>query len=170
MSSFMVIIHQGYRISVIVDGDGCIFSEDLISRGRQGGYDAARLLVDSLQSHLKEDFGENHYQFWIYVFFNKKGLMDALGRSSLSPLRSKLEDFVVGFNQASTRIVMLDVGFGKEEADGKVKGELCDLSLSHLPALMQGVEFLDRDVNLPQTFKVFFAGARSSTCSATSSN
>lgn len=131
---------KGYRISVIVDGDGCIFSEDLISRGRQGGYDAARLLVDFLQSYLNEKFGQNHYQFWIYVFFNKRGLMEALGRSSLSPLRSKLEDFVVGFNQASTRIVMLDVGFGKEEADGKVK------------------EFLDRDVNLPQTFKVFFAG------------
>lgn len=48
--------------------------------------------------------------------------MEALGKSPLSQLKATFEDFVIGFNQASTQISMVDVGFGKEAADSKVKG------------------------------------------------
>ncbi|TFL00699.1 hypothetical protein BDV98DRAFT_569434 [Pterulicium gracile] len=131
---------RGYRISVIIDGDGAIFAPNFISHGRDGGHEAAHQLFDQVKRYLNTNFGEHSYQIWVYIFFNKRGLMEALGKSPLSQLKATFEDFVIGFNQASTQISMVDVGFGKEAADSKVKASL------------------DRDVSLPQTFKVFFGG------------
>ena len=37
-------------------------------------------------------------------------------------MKSNLENFVHGFNQAAERFVMVDIGYGKEMADAKIKG------------------------------------------------
>ena len=57
-----------------------------------------------------------------HVFFNKRGLVDTLGRFGHATAKAKFEDFMMGFNQSAERFCMVDVGSGKEAADAKVKG------------------------------------------------
>lgn len=50
-------------------------------------------------------------------------MADALGRAGLLDATANLEDFVMGFNQAAERFVMVDVGGAKEAAHAKIKGQ-----------------------------------------------
>ncbi|KAJ7173476.1 hypothetical protein C8R46DRAFT_115823 [Mycena filopes] len=79
-------------------------------------------------------------QLWVYVFFNKRGLTEALRRAGLGSLINKFEDFVLGFNQATERFLMVDVGTTKEAADAKLK------------------VYLEDEIRLPETFKLIFGG------------
>ncbi|KAF9469028.1 hypothetical protein BDZ94DRAFT_1304168 [Collybia nuda] len=131
---------KGHRIITLLDGDGAIFSSDLIAQGQAGGHAAARMLSDSILQHLTLAYGTNQYQLWVYVFFNKRGLMDTFGRVGDIQAKMKFDDFIVGFNQAAERFLMVDVGSAKEAADAKIKVHLED------------------DIRLPQTYKVIFGG------------
>lgn len=57
------------------------------------------------------------------MFLGKRGLSDAFGRAGLLAARAKFDDFIMGFNQAAERFIMLDVGSAKEAADTKIKGK-----------------------------------------------
>lgn len=106
----------------LLDGDGTIFSSNLISQGQPGGHIAAQKLADSILQHMNANYGLNQYQLWVYVFFNKRGLTEAFGRYGLANSKVKFDDFMLGFNQAAERFMMIDVGTTKEAADAKIKG------------------------------------------------
>ncbi|KAF8591870.1 hypothetical protein K439DRAFT_1325765, partial [Ramaria rubella] len=135
-------------ILCLIDGDGNIFSEDLVSQGRPGGILAAQLLTKGVTDYLaeKEDgktdgsssiFGRA--QIWVSVYCNKAGLQETLTSRHLCTL-DQFESFIMGFNQASPLFSLTDVGNGKEAADTKIK------------------ECLRVFTRFPQTFKVFFGG------------
>ncbi|KAJ7638681.1 hypothetical protein FB45DRAFT_903527 [Roridomyces roridus] len=128
------------RVIALIDGDGCIFSGDLISQGQDGGGRAARSLSEAIASFLRKNCSATPYQLWVYLFFNKRGLMDTFSRVGQGLLNRTFEDFVMGFNQANDRFSMVDVGNMKEAADAKLKAHLED------------------DTCLPQTFKIIFGG------------
>ncbi|KAI0791290.1 hypothetical protein C8Q75DRAFT_757573 [Abortiporus biennis] len=127
------------RVMCLIDGDGSIFSRELLAQGQQGGHQAARHLAQEIQKYLalKDPSHASAMELSIYIFLHKKGLMDALGRSGFTMERSNLDDFLTGFNQAGQRFVMVDVGAGKENADSKLK------------------VFLQDSIRSPQTWKVF---------------
>jgi hypothetical protein len=118
------------RVVCLIDGDGTIFTGELIARGLDGGYAAAQTLTDCIQKHLLSSFSLDQFQLWTYIFYNKRGLSETLGRAGLWQAKAKLDDFMIGFNQAAGRFSMVDVGFGKEMADAKIKGELLNLDLA----------------------------------------
>jgi hypothetical protein len=105
-----------------LDGDGTIFSPDLITQGQEGGLEAARLLTESVRSRLAPDLGHQKFHLWVYLFYNKRGLLETFTRVGLSAARQKFDDFIIGFNQAAERFLMVDVGGSKEAADAKIKG------------------------------------------------
>lgn len=82
------------------------------------------MLSDSILQHLISNYGAHQYQLWVYVFFNKRGLTEALGRFGNMTAKAKFEEFYVGFNQAAEKFLMVDVGSGKEAADAKIKGQV----------------------------------------------
>ncbi|KAF4602265.1 hypothetical protein EYR40_005470 [Pleurotus pulmonarius] len=131
---------KGNRVVALLDGDGTIFSSNLISQGQPGGHIAAQKLADSILQHMNANYGLNQYQLWVYVFFNKRGLTEAFGRYGLANLKAKFDDFMLGFNQAAERFMMIDVGTTKEAADAKIKA------------------YLEDEIRLPQTCKVLFGG------------
>ncbi|KAF9055081.1 hypothetical protein BDZ89DRAFT_1106957 [Hymenopellis radicata] len=133
---------NGHRVVTLIDGDGALFNADLISQGIAGGLAAAQKLSDSILQYMSESSsgGAHQYQIWVYIFYNKRGLVDTFGRLGYATLKTKFDDFVMGFNQAAERFLMVDVGNGKEAADAKIKAHLED------------------DIRLPQTCKVLFAG------------
>ena len=115
-----------------MDGDGAIFNPQLISQGQAGGHSAAQKLSDAITYHLMSTIGTNHYQLWVYIFLNKRGLMDTLGRVGQLSAKTKFEEFTLGFNQAAERFMMVDVGGAKEAADAKIKGKRRTVFVSHI--------------------------------------
>lgn len=117
------------------------------------------MLSDSILQHLTSNYGAHQYQLWVYVFFNKRGLMEALGRFGNMMAKAKFEDFYMGFNQAAEKFLMVDVGSGKEAADAKIKGKGYPLLRLTVSCLTQKrTAHLEDDIRLPQTYKVIFGG------------
>ncbi|KAJ3569508.1 hypothetical protein NP233_g5002 [Leucocoprinus birnbaumii] len=132
---------QSTRLVMIIDGDGAIFDRELISLGRKGGENAARDLADHVQNYFKSNDSSQFFQSRVYIFFNKQGLGKALRtKGHLEDAPAKLDEFQIGFNTASPRFLMVDVGGGKEAADHKVKA------------------FLEDEIRSPQTYKIIFGG------------
>ncbi|KAI0724530.1 hypothetical protein C8T65DRAFT_691548 [Cerioporus squamosus] len=132
-------------IVCLIDGDGNIFSSDLIKQGQFGGRQAAMLLTKGLTDYLSsvdpaEASAPGRGQLWLTIYCNKNGLLDTLTSNSICTA-DEFEAFVLGFNQASPLFSIVDVGNGKEAADSKIK------------------EYLRVFTRFPQTSKVFFGGA-----------
>ena len=119
-------------ILCLIDGDGNIFSSDLISLGQVGGRQAAMLLTKGLTDHITDVDSSCRGQIWLTVYCNKQGLLETLTGNGACTAE-QFEAFVTGFNQASPLFSFVDVGFGKERADEKIKGSssglLCIISL-----------------------------------------
>lgn len=118
-----------------MDGDGTIFSPDLISQGQEGGLEAARLLTERVRHYLASDLDHEKFHLWVYLFYNKRGLLETFARVGHSAAKLKFDDFIIGFNQAAERFLIVDVGGSKEAADAKIKGLWLRL-LSHLSSLL----------------------------------
>ncbi|TEB19350.1 hypothetical protein FA13DRAFT_1744481 [Coprinellus micaceus] len=125
------------RIAVLIDGDGAIFNIDLIAEGQAGGHRAASMLSESIKQQFP---GRPHLEISVYAFLNKQGLAQTFGRISKYEAKNRLGEFMTGFNQASERFIIADVGYAKEGADAKIKG------------------FLDAELRLPQTERIIFGG------------
>lgn len=125
----------------LIDGDGNIFSQDLLASGHTGGRQAAMLLTKGLTDYMVDvDAGSSgRGQVWLTVYCNKTGLMDTLVNNGICSA-SEFEAFVLGFNSASPLFSIVDVGGGKEAADAKIK------------------ECLRVFTRFPQTSRVFFGG------------
>ncbi|KAI0361652.1 hypothetical protein OH77DRAFT_1508535 [Trametes cingulata] len=132
-------------ILCLIDGDGNIFSADLIKQGQAGGRQAAMLLTKGLTDHLasidpSEASRPGRGQVWLTIYCNKSGLVETLTANAVCTAE-EFEAFVLGFNQSSPLFSIVDVGNGKEAADSKIK------------------ECLRVFTRFPQTSKVFFGGA-----------
>ncbi|KAG1753898.1 uncharacterized protein EDB91DRAFT_424045 [Suillus paluster] len=127
------------RVICLLDGDGMIFTQELMSQGQEGGLAAAKKLTERIRQCIFAE-GFEQYQLWVYLFYNKRGLLDTFGRAGLTTARAKFDDFMMGFNQAAERFIMVDVGGSKEAADAKLKVHLED------------------NIRLPHTYKIFFGG------------
>lgn len=119
---------------------GTIFSPELLAKGQEGGHIAAKMLSESVRQEFSSKYHLDQFQFWVHVFYNKRGLVDAIGRAGHWAAKQKFEEFAFGFNEAAERFVMVDVGSGKEAADAKIK------------------VILEDSVRLPQTCKILFGG------------
>lgn len=108
--------------------------------------------------HLVATNGTSHYQLWVYVFLNRRGLGDTFGRLGLLAAKAKFEEFIMGFNQAAERFIMLDVGSAKEAADAKIKGISAPHAVFRRLAYWSYLALLEDDIRLPQTEKIIFGG------------
>jgi hypothetical protein len=104
----------------LIDGDGNIFKEDLITLGYAGGKQAAMLLNKGINDSLSGEF--TRAKLWVQVYLNQTGLAETLASRNMCTV-GEFESFVVGFNQSSPLFSIIDVGSGKEAADAKIKGD-----------------------------------------------
>ena len=77
-----------------------------------------------MTERVRSDLDHEKFHLWVYLFYNKRGLLETFGRVGLSAAKLKFDDFIIGFNQAAERFLMVDVGGSKEAADAKIKGHL----------------------------------------------
>lgn len=73
---------------------------------------------------MAERFGEEVEDLEIVakVVANLSGLGKAMQRDGCVDSPSTLKDFTLGFTQAKATFDYIDVGYGKERADSKIKG------------------------------------------------
>ncbi|KZV71325.1 hypothetical protein PENSPDRAFT_650785 [Peniophora sp. CONT] len=134
----------------LIDGDGTIFAPDLLAAGRTGGRQAASLLNKGLVDYIADldDTLPPRCQVWLSIYCNKKGLVDTLVNNNVCSYE-QFEEFYHGFNQASPMFSIIDVGYGKEAADAKIK------------------ENLRVFTKFPQTYRIFLGGSHDNGYSTT---
>ncbi|KAG0124836.1 hypothetical protein HOY82DRAFT_581670 [Tuber indicum] len=115
------LLSNNQYIVVLVDGDGMIFAEELLVRGKSGGAEAGRLLIQALtESLVAGGTPEVH----VMVFVNMYKLANVLQFSGRVKEPKVFKDFAKGFIQAKEHLYFIDVGDGKEMVDSRIRAEL----------------------------------------------
>ncbi|KAL2811997.1 CCCH zinc finger DNA binding protein [Aspergillus granulosus] len=113
-------------VSVLVDGDGMNFLEDLIRGGSNGGREAARRLIKCVEEHVQkvDPKMDPNTSYRIRVYANAEGLTKAYQDANILHGDQDLREFVQGFNMERTLCDIIDAGNGKECADAKLQAHL----------------------------------------------
>ncbi|KAK5165653.1 hypothetical protein LTR04_001092 [Oleoguttula sp. CCFEE 6159] len=113
-----------------------IFQDTLLQEGEAGGKKAAGLLQSAVMGFLESAVAElpSDTKIVTRIYANLKGLSDVCAKAGIVDNPSKAEGFMRGFTRGRTLFDFVDVGYGKDRADGKMTGgvpfekELADLS------------------------------------------
>ncbi|KAJ7086743.1 hypothetical protein C8R44DRAFT_820940 [Mycena epipterygia] len=128
-------------ILCVINGDQKLFHGSLLVQGRQGGIVAAQKLTQTIATHLSTEdlliFGR--ISFWITVYFNRAHLLDTLVVNNICSVQ-QFDAFLGGFSQCSPRFSLVDVGYGLDGTDMKIR------------------ECVQTYARFPQTLRVFLAG------------
>jgi len=124
----------------LIDGDGYIvslhwicdflrwliialkFRDELLHEGAIGGAKAAQQLLDELQDYLRKFDGSKGWKLMIRIYVNLEGLKQTYANRGLYAEEVTLREFANGFTQNQPLFDFVDVGYGKERADHKIKG------------------------------------------------
>jgi hypothetical protein len=108
-------------VLVLVDGDGYVFDDDLISNGAEGGQRAAHLLNKAILSSLQQRGLEN-CRIMVRVYTNLVGLSKTLSRIKLCGAEKRsLAPFAANFTRSNELFDFVDAGELKENADSKIR-------------------------------------------------
>ncbi len=111
---------------MLIDGDGMIFDDKLISKGEAGGKEAAGLLWNSVTEYVHQNMSNlpSDYKIVTRVYANLKGLGDICQRSGIVNRSDMIQDFARGFTGSKQLFDFVEVGMGKDRADDKISGNL----------------------------------------------
>lgn len=111
-------------VLVLVDGDGYVFSDSLISKRAEGGSVAAQMLNDEIKASLRRK-GLEHCEIMVRIYANVSGLSKALAKIGLCGHESRsLAPFIASFNRSYGLTEFVDAGELKENADFKLRALL----------------------------------------------
>ena len=112
-------------ILVLIDGDGMVFDDKLLSKGEAGGREAACLLWNSVTDYVHQNLANvpSDCKIVTRIYANLKGLGDVCHRSGLVEKPQQIEDFARGFTGSKQLFDFVDVGMGKDRADDKICGK-----------------------------------------------
>lgn len=131
-SVLIVACLQRVRVVCLIDGDGNIFAPNYLKQCRAGGANAAHELCKHILEYIRgpqTDFPSDiSVDISISVFLHKRGLAGVLRDEGYITNYRDFDEFITGFTQSGARHLMIDVGSGKDAADSKLRGILCDAS------------------------------------------
>lgn len=96
------------------------FKDEWIRQGIEGGKKAAYALRSAVAAKCRNR--ANDVEIIAKVVANFSGLNRALQRGGHVESANDFKDFTLGFTQAKASFDFIDVGYGKERADSKIKG------------------------------------------------
>lgn len=100
-----------------------MFNREFLTEGYHGGRAAAQQLTKAIAEHLSNEdvhlYGR--LSFWITVYLNKRNLSETLVLNNVCS-EEQFDSFLTGFGHASPRFSVIDVGFGTESTEPKIKG------------------------------------------------
>ncbi|KAL2174903.1 uncharacterized protein P884DRAFT_248989 [Thermothelomyces heterothallicus CBS 202.75] len=111
-------------VLVLIDGDGYIFNDTLLSQRAEGGSLAAQMLNDEVKASLRRK-GLEHCQIMVRIYANVLGLSKALAKTGVVSSDSRsLAPFIASFNRSYGLTDFVDAGQLKENADFKIRALL----------------------------------------------
>ncbi|KAL8754885.1 MAG: hypothetical protein Q9199_004029 [Rusavskia elegans] len=108
----------------LIDGDGYLFEDNLVSQGATGGGEAANRLLNNIKCHIQKHDGAMHWKIIVRVYANIEGLLKKFAYIGFTEEEKALRQFVAGFTQSQPLFDFVDAGQGKERADHKIKEQL----------------------------------------------
>ncbi|CAK7222765.1 hypothetical protein SBRCBS47491_004972 [Sporothrix bragantina] len=105
--------------AVLIDGDGLLFREDFVNDGMEGGKRAAQALRDAVAGRCGNL--PSKVEIVVKVCANLSGLATAMRNAGSISSENLFKQFTLGFTQAKASFDFIDVGFGKERADSKIR-------------------------------------------------
>ncbi|KAL2289981.1 hypothetical protein FJTKL_00531 [Diaporthe vaccinii] len=106
-------------VVILIDGDGCHFKQEYVNKGIDGGKQAAYALRTAILKECHSLAGE--VEVIARVVANLSGLAKAMRNDGSLDHESRLKDFTLGFSQGMASFDFIDVGYGKERTDTKIK-------------------------------------------------
>ncbi|KAI3394921.1 hypothetical protein diail_2093 [Diaporthe ilicicola] len=108
-------------VLVLVDADGYVFDDNLITAGQDGGTQAAKLLNDTIKASQRRK-GLESCETMVRVYANVAGLSKALAKCGLVGAdKRSLAPFIANFNRSYGLTDFIDAGEFKENADFKLR-------------------------------------------------
>lgn len=106
----------------LIDGDGLIFQQALLSNGADGGSEAAHLLLQAIRDHLHTRYDNGaSYSIMVHIVANFEGLSRKLASVGILRSPAELNHFARAFSINQPLFSFVDVGPGKERADHKIR-------------------------------------------------
>lgn len=102
-----------------------VFNSSFLRDGEAGGKQAATVLHKAVLEWAITSVVEvpADVRIVVRVYANIKGLGDVCTKAGLISSPTQLEDFARGFTRGNTLFDFVDVGYGKDRADGKLAGQ-----------------------------------------------
>ncbi|KAL8801664.1 MAG: hypothetical protein Q9182_004301 [Xanthomendoza sp. 2 TL-2023] len=132
-------VSNGFMLCLI-DGDGYLFSDNLISQGGIGGGEAATRLLHNIKRCVQHIEGAMQWKIMVRIYANLEGLLRKYTYIDFVEEKTALRQFVAGFTQSQPLFDFIDAGQGKERADHKIKEQLnLFINNSYCKHIMLGV-------------------------------
>lgn len=110
-------------VLVLIDGDGYVFKDKLLTASANGGVEAAQLLHNQVQEHLRR-LGLDDCRIMVRIYCNLAGLSKTLARAYIIGNEARsLAPFTASFTRSWDLFDFVDAGDKKEGADFKIRGE-----------------------------------------------
>lgn len=132
-------------ITALIDGDGMLFTTELISDGEKGGKEAANQLHASLLDYITTHLPHlESYRINVKIFADVSALSMILVKCKEIDRSDVLQEFIKGFNSTKLLFDIVDVGSKKDAAGDKVSENLrLSLSDCHCHAVLLGCSHND---------------------------
>jgi hypothetical protein len=112
-------------VLALIDGDGVLFTDELIQAGKDGGSMAASLLHDEVKRYTASIFeNTGGYDVVANLYINFVGLAGKLAACGIIESPEQFRVWINAFSINQPLFNIIDVGDGKERADHKLKGAL----------------------------------------------
>ncbi|KAI3328102.1 hypothetical protein HD806DRAFT_485095 [Xylariaceae sp. AK1471] len=111
-------------VLVLIDGDGYIFDDQFLTRGAEGGSQAAQHLNNAIKKSLQAK-GLDNCEIVIRIYANLTTLSKILSKHDLAGVdKRSLSPFMANFNRSYGLTDFVDAGELKEGADFKIRALL----------------------------------------------
>jgi hypothetical protein len=114
-------------VTALIDGDGTIFSSELVNDGERGGREAADQLHASILDYASTNLSHlDSYKIKVKIFANTSSLADTLVKCKEISRSDLFNDFLRGFNSQQPLFDLVDVGSKQGAAADKLEVNLRD--------------------------------------------
>lgn len=98
------------------------FKDNLLAKGKAGGTEAGRLLLQEITNELKGTSEYESVDIHVRIFANLHKLATVLQAADRIKDVKQFKEFALGFTQSREHLYFIDVGDGKEMVDSRVRG------------------------------------------------
>lgn len=137
-------------IVALLDGDGMVFTKELLSKGEKGGKEAATLLHAALSEYVATNLGHlDAVRIAVRVYGDTSTLADALLQCKEIDKAATFQDFIRGFNSTKLLFDFVDVGNRKDAAGDKLSENMrINLYDCHCHTVLLGCSHNDEYANV----------------------